>query len=81
MSEIKLCGRCNGKSTIKTIVSYGHNGNEYETIKCDNCNGTGRVKIGNYSYEVPFDTSDSKIYNIDSKLHHLIREFESKHKK
>lgn len=71
--DIKLCNSCNGKGDIE---QYLHR-NDYETVICKKCNGTGRVITRTYSYEVPFGSDIHKLYKVDSEIFELIRKLES----
>lgn len=74
--EIKICKRCEGNGTI--CEDDGTHSSDYEYNTCSKCNGTGRVKTRSYSYSVPFDMENEKIYKVDGKIIDLIRKLESK---
>jgi len=76
--EIKICRNCLGTGEIKEDV--GTHQSDYEYKNCSVCNGTGRVKTNSYSYCVPFDTENEKIYKVDSEIIDLIRKLESNKK-
>ena len=77
--NIQICNNCKGIGEIREDVGGYHN-SEYEYHVCEGCNGTGRVKTRSYSYSVPFDMDDSKIYKVDAKIIELIRSLNNKTK-
>jgi len=74
MSTPSICKSCNG--TGEKSEDVGGHQSEYKYYMCPKCNGTGKVLIYTYQFQVPFDT-DTKITNeIDSKIFDLIRNIE-----
>jgi len=74
--EIEICKTCKGEGDIK--VNSDFRSGDFEMANCPKCNGTGRVLINTYRYEVPFNSDRSIIYEVDSDIHLLIRELEAK---
>jgi len=80
--NIQICTKCNGTGEVSYDI--GTHNSEYVVEPCNNCKGTGRVLLNEYSYTIPFMTNEhgelSEFYNIDQKIHNLIREIKSLYK-
>ena len=74
--EVKICYSCKGLGEITKY--YGAYYKEIKSVKCNSCNGTGRILTKSYIYNIPFDTNKLIIYEYDSKLFNLIKELETK---
>ena len=72
MEKIEVCTRCGGTGLIK-VWEQGHNP-DFEMVDCTTCNGTGRLIVHTYRYEVPFGTDNKKINEVDKKIVTAIRE-------
>lgn len=68
--NVIICKSCKGGGTVEQYRGYR---NEYDTVKCTRCNGTGRLLTRTYTVEFPFGTSTSITYKFDNQIIEWIR--------
>jgi len=61
-SEISLCNECGGSGFVWSNLDFGDIPGDERKLKCNACNGTGRVKTITITAiaEVPFDYCGDK---------------------
>ncbi len=72
MTTIKICEDCLGAGEITERDRDG-----YTTETCSECNGTGRVIVNEFYFEVPFGFDQQKLYKAGSDIHAIMRKLDS----
>ena len=66
MSKIEICTSCKGEGVVKE-----YDFRDYSFEKCGCCNGSGRLRVLEYSVSVPFGFDD--YYEVDDQVVKLLR--------
>lgn len=67
--DIIVCSVCKGKGENYADAELN---SENVSIKCNNCNGTGRMIQRIYRLELPFDFNINEFSKVDSEIIKLI---------
>lgn len=73
--EIIICTNCKGKGEVIVEEVFGHCSDSYKK-ECSECKGTGRIITMTFKLIAPFSRPIEDIYEIETKIVRLIREFE-----
>lgn len=77
MTTIIICKNCFGEG-VRWDNSDKYQG--YGYVKCDDCNGSGRLKVLQYSIEFPYEMERHIIDEYDNRFINMIREIKNKTK-
>ena len=73
--EIKICKKCKGEGWIN---NYTHSQLEDSPVKCNNCNGTGKIRSTVMSFElkIPSNLSPKILYNANDELWEVYEKYD-----
>ena len=74
--EIIICTNCKGKGVTVRDQDFGYY-SDYIKEECSECGGTGRITSLTFKLIAPFSRPIEDIYEIETKIIRLIREFKS----
>jgi Zn finger protein HypA/HybF involved in hydrogenase expression len=78
MGDIKICPDCKGEGTILEVTEHLIH-NEYETVRCEKCKGSGKIYERTYTLQIPWiDKNDEKFHHVDKVILDSIKALRTK---